>query len=64
MKNCTKCNKTIQDGDEKELHARILCEDCYIDEVVPKMAKSHYDNDAEFMQRLKDSYSVRNQQYH
>jgi len=64
MKNCAKCKKTIQDGDEKELHTKILCEECYIDEVMPKMPKAHYDNDAEFMQRLQGSYSVRKQQFH
>ena len=64
MKTCSKCKKTIQDGDEKELNTIILCEDCYIDEVMPKMQKAHYDNDVEFMQRLKDSYSVRKQKFH
>jgi len=64
MENCTTCNKTIKDGEEKEFHKKILCEDCYIDEVIPKMPKAHYDNDAEFMQRLKDTYSVQKQQYH
>ncbi len=42
----------------------MLCEDCYIDEVMPKMPKAHYNNDSEFMNRLKDSYSVHPQQYH
>ena len=64
MKNCNKCKQTIQNGDEKKLHEETLCEDCYIDAVMPKMPKGHYDNDAEFMQRLQDSYSVRKQQYH
>jgi len=64
MKNCSKCKQAIQNGNEKNLHNKIFCEDCYIDEVMPKMPKAHYDNDAEFMQRLKDSYSVRKQQHH
>ncbi len=64
MPNCTKCNQKIQDGDVKEIHAKILCDDCYINEVMPKMPKAHYDNDDEFMNRLKDSYIVRKQQYH
>lgn len=64
MPSCTKCNKAIQDGDGKKLHAKILCEDCYIDGIMPKMPKAHYDNDSEFMNRLKDSYSVRKQQYY
>jgi hypothetical protein len=64
MKKCEKCKSPIKEDDERELHSKILCEDCYIDEVMPKMPKSHYDNDAEFMQRLKDSYSVRKQRYH
>lgn len=64
MSICSKCNQAIPDEDTKIRHAQILCEDCYIDEVMPKMSKAHYDNDAEFMNRLKDSYSVRKQQYH
>ena len=64
MKNCDKCKASIIADDGRELHSMQLCEDFYIDEVMPKMAKSHYENDAEFMQRLKDSYSVRKQQYH
>jgi len=64
MKNCDKCKQVIQKGDEKELYKKTLCEDCYIDEVVPKMPKAHYDNDAEFMQRLQASYSVKKQQFH
>ena len=54
----------IKKGDGQEFYSKILCEDCYIDEVMPKMLKSYYNNDAEFMQRLKDSYIVRKQQYH
>jgi hypothetical protein len=64
MPICTKCRTNIRDEDMKKLHGEILCEDCYIDEVMPKMPKAHYDNKAEFMNRLKDSYSVRKQQYH
>lgn len=64
MKKCEKCELPIKEDDGREFHSKILCEDCYIDEVIPKMSKSHYNNDAEFMQRLKDSYSVRKQQYH
>ena len=64
MKSCERCQSILNEDDGREFHSNILCEDCYIDEVMPKMPKSHYDNDAEFMQRLKDSYPVRNQQYH
>jgi len=64
MKRCEKCQLTLNKDEGREFHSKILCEDCYIDEVMPKMPKSHYDNNAEFMQRLKDSYPVRNQQYH
>jgi hypothetical protein len=64
MKRCEKCQSIINEDEGRKLHSKILCEDCYIDEVMPKMPKSHFDNDAEFMQRLKDSYSVRKQQYH
>ncbi len=63
MSICLKCKETISDEDVKMHHKKILCEDCYIDEIMPKMQKAHYDNDAEFMNRLQDSYSVRKQQY-
>ena len=64
MPVCSACNKAIP---EKELilyRKAIVCEDCYIDEVMPKMPKANYDNASEFMNRLKDAYSVCKQQYH
>lgn len=64
MKRCEKCQSVLGEDEGRQFHSKILCDDCYIDEVMPKMPKAHYDNDAEFMQRLKDSYSVRKQQYH
>lgn len=64
METCKQCNTPLDDEDKKVLQGKALCEDCYIDAVMPKMPKAHYDNDAEFMNRLKDSYSVRNQQFH
>ena len=63
MKKCEKCKSPIKKDDGREFHSKILCENCYIDEVVPRMSKPHYDNDTEFMQSQKDSYSVRKQQY-
>ena len=64
MPLCAKCKKTIPHEDVKLLYGKTLCEDCYMDEVMPKMPKAHYDNGAEFMNRLKDSYSMRKQRYH
>jgi hypothetical protein len=64
MTNCSKCNQLIEDGNEKVLFTRIVCEDCFIDEMMPKMRKSHYEDDAEFMQRLLDSHPVRKPKYH
>ncbi|MCP4117213.1 MAG: hypothetical protein GY737_17820 [Desulfobacteraceae bacterium] len=64
MPKCAKCNNSVNAENIKKQLSKVLCEDCYIDEIMPKMAKAHYDNDAEFMNRLKDSYSVRKQQYH
>jgi hypothetical protein len=54
----------INENEGNELYLEILCDDCYIDETMPKMPKSHYNNGTEFIQRLKDSYPVRQQQYH
>jgi hypothetical protein len=68
MKKCEKCKTFIKENEGREFQSKIWCEDCYddcyIDELMPKMQKSYYNNDAEFMQRLKDSYPARKQQYH
>jgi len=64
MTSCNKCNKMIREGEGRKHNSKILCEDCYIDEVMPKMKKSHYDNDAEFMQRLKNAHPVHPQRFH
>jgi recombinational DNA repair protein (RecF pathway) len=61
---CAHCHTQIHPGDEKPHNSSVLCEDCYVDAAMPNKPKSHYDNDAEFMQRLKDSNPVRHQQYH
>ncbi len=64
MKKCEKCKSNVKDDNIKKLKSTVLCDDCYIDEVMPKMPKSHYNNDAEFLNRLKNSYPVCQQQYH
>ena len=64
MIKCEKCKSPLKENEWREYKSKILCDDCYIDEVMPKMSKAHYNNDAEFMQRLKDLYSVRKQQHH
>lgn len=65
MTNCYKCKRTIEDGAERELNSEMLCDDCYIDRIWPKVRKAHYENDpAEFMRRLQESYSVHPQRYH
>ena len=64
MINCDKCNKAVNEGEGRKHNSKTLCEDCYIDELMPRMPKAHYDNDAEFMQRLQDSYSLHPQKFH
>lgn len=64
MKKCHKCNQLVEDNDLHQLNNKLLCEDCYIDTVMPRMPKVHYDDDTEFMRRLQGSYSVRKQQFH
>jgi len=32
---CERCNDNIEEGDERELHGKTLCEDCYIDALSP-----------------------------
>lgn len=65
MAHCEQCQTSVSSEDEKKLHSRILCEDCYIDAVWPPVRKMYYENDpAGFVQRMKDSYSMNPQQYH
>ncbi len=64
MIHCYKCKKAINEGEGKTHKAKILCDDCYIDELLPKKQRAHYDNDSEFMQRLKESYPAHPQKYH
>ncbi len=65
MIRCSKCNIALKDGDEKEHELKILCEDCYLDAVTPKVGKTYYEHDkAEFMRRLQNSQLVRKQKYH
>jgi hypothetical protein len=35
---CERCHDIIPDGEQKELHDRILCEDCYMDLLSPPKA--------------------------
>ena len=63
MKTCSKCKKDIKDSDKRIFETQILCEDCYIEKLAPKPGMKWSENDsAEFMRRLKTSYSVRKQQ--
>ena len=65
MTVCVECNKSISDGNGRELNSQILCEDCYIDFVSPTVRKTYYENDAsEFMRRLKNASPTRPQKYH
>jgi hypothetical protein len=62
---CDKCKRTIDPGEERKINGETLCDDCYIDRIWPRVRKSYYQHDsAEFMRRLKESYSVYPQQYH
>ncbi|MFZ0451938.1 MAG: hypothetical protein WAL98_22125 [Desulfatiglandaceae bacterium] len=35
---CDRCQETIEAGEERELHGRTLCEDCYIEALSPAKA--------------------------
>ncbi|MGD8368360.1 MAG: hypothetical protein PVG78_11995 [Desulfobacterales bacterium] len=35
---CGRCKEDIGEGEEKEMHGRTLCEDCYIDALSPAKA--------------------------
>lgn len=32
---CQRCGEPVDEGEERELHGRILCEDCYMDALSP-----------------------------
>ncbi len=64
MQKCAKCDQLIQDGAFNRQYQTNLCEDCYIDAVLPDKPKASYDNAAEFMNRLKDAHSIHQQRYH
>ena len=64
-KKCEKCNVKIVMEEERNLNSTVLCEDCYIDAVLPPVRKMYYENDSsEFMRRLKDQYISCPQQFH
>lgn len=63
--NCSKCKRTIDDGEERKLRSEVLCDDCYINRIWPRVRKMYYANDpSEFIRRLRESYSVHPQRYH
>lgn len=65
MKYCVKCRKTVDEAESRMLNSEVLCDDCYIDAIWPRVRKMYYENDpAAFMQRLKESYSIHPQRYH
>ncbi len=65
MSNCSKCKNRIVDGEESSFQGEILCDDCYIDRIWPKVRKTYYENDpAGFLRRLQESYSTHPQRFH
>lgn len=64
MNICDSCKKDFNEDELREYRSVMLCEDCYIDVIEPQKSKSHYNNDAEFMQRLKDNSALHPQQFH
>ena len=35
---CDRCKENIEEGEERELHGQTLCEDCFIDTLLPPKA--------------------------
>jgi hypothetical protein len=65
MENCGKCHREIEAGEGKEFRSQILCDDCYLEAIWPRVRKTYYENDpAGFLRRLKESFSLLPQQYH
>ena len=63
MKKCGKCNTKRRNSDSKAFHGSLLYDDCCIEGTLAEMPKALYDNNAEFINRLKDTFSVRKQRY-
>jgi hypothetical protein len=65
MEKCDVCGLPLEDGEKRERNGRSICEDCYIDGLLPPVRKMHYENSsANFMIRLKDSYIAHPQKFH
>ncbi len=65
MVKCNRCGRVVNGDDEYRHHLEVLCEDCCIDVLVPRVRKMYYENCGHnFMLRLKDSYIARPQQFH
>jgi len=64
MPKCDKCDLPVHDKDKRGFNGKTLCEDCYIDMLLPPVRKMYYENSDSFMLRLKDSYIACPQQYH
>ena len=60
MKNCDNCKIIINDGKERILRSKVLCEDCYINTFFDKARKTYYlECDHSFMLRLKPGFDNR-----
>ncbi len=64
MTRCYKCKNVINDGDERKHNSKVLCEECYLDEIVSPVRKMYYEHSSSFMLRLKDSYISNPQKFH
>lgn len=65
MTVCDKCNRIIDDGQKAKSDSEVLCDDCYIENILSEVRKVYYENSPdEFMQRLQHSFSVNPQRYH
>ncbi|MCP4578203.1 MAG: hypothetical protein GY846_18180 [Deltaproteobacteria bacterium] len=62
---CDKCRASFDREELRPFHSQMLCDDCYISAIWPKVRKTYYNGDpGEFMHRLKKSYSIIPQRYH
>ncbi len=62
-----KCHRCGRSADEElwAVGSEMLCDDCYISTIWPVVRKAYYSNSpAEFMHRLKKSYTILPQKYH
>jgi len=63
MELCAECGSHLQDDEGRMLQGALLCDDCYLKAVTPKVLPQHRNGKDEFMLRLKNAYPAKRQKF-